>query len=182
MRDSVKFIFKTLFKIPVLILTTYAIFNIFAFSLTYFKLLGFSYVVMQTAVENNYIPPQEMNTLNAYLASITNTGVVDSAKLILTNPNNPSATSASVRRQYGAAITVGVEAHYKFIWPLMPKEQLSNTSEGFIGYGPNANSNFSGFASDAELERRRKELENNKDNNIRIMYTVPGLQYYPDLL
>ena len=70
MSDGVKFIFKTLLKVPIIILVTYAIFNAFAFSLSYFKILGFSYVAMQTAVENNYLPTQELNTLTTYLTDL----------------------------------------------------------------------------------------------------------------
>lgn len=180
MNSSIKFIFKTLFKVPVYILISYTIFNVFAFSLTYFKLLGFSYVVMQTAVENNYIPASEMTTLNNYLASISNTGVIDKAELILTNSKDSSIASATKRRQYGMPVTVGVKAHYKFIFPLMPKDQLNSTSGGFIGY--DSNKTFSGYASTQELENRRKKLENNTKNNIILEYTVPGLKYYPDLL
>ena len=182
MNSSIRFIFKTLTKIPITILAVYAVFNIFAFSLTYFKLLGLSYVVMQTAVENNYLPTEEYNTLNNYLQSITDTGVVDNASIIIQDPNDTTIKPATQKRQYGMPVTVGVQAHYKFIWPLMPKEQLNDTSSGFIGYGSNANANFSGYASDGELESRREDLEDNQQNMIKIQFTVPGLKYYPDLL
>ncbi len=171
MSDSVKFIFKTLIKVPCIIMVSFAIFNAFAFGLTYFKLLGFSYVLMQTAVENNYIPAAEKGTLDSYLQSIASTGVVDNASIVL--PDN-------TRKQYGVPVKVGVTAHYRFIWPLTPKDQLNNTSEGFIGYGTGAKSSFSGFADGGTLEQRRKAIENNTQNNITIEYTVPGLKYYPD--
>lgn len=179
MSDSVKFIFKTLIKIPVAIMAAYLVFNAFAFGLTYFKLLGFSYVVMQTAAENNYIPAEQLITLNSYLDGISNTGVVDNVVLVLVDP--VTGHDASVRTQYGAPVTVGVSAHYKFIWPLTPKDQLQNTSEDFIGYDSSPGA-FSGFADEATLEQRRAEIENNTDNNINIIYTVPGLKYYPDLI
>lgn len=178
MTSGVKFIFKTLTKIPIIIVITYAIFNAFAFGLTYFKLLGFSYVVMQTAVENNYLPPQELNTLNKYLDSIADTGVIDNAKIV-TKDENGSEKDATERRQYGVPVTVGVSAHYKFIWPLTPREQLSNKNEQFIGMSDNTA--FSGFADDGTLQSRREEYENNEKNNIKIVYTVPGLKYYPDM-
>ena len=180
MSDGVKYIFRTIFKVPIIILVVYAIFNVFAFSLTYFRLLGFSYVVMQTAVENNYIPPEEMNTLNKYLQSITDNGVVGDAEIVISNEEDASILPADRRRQYGSPVTVGVKAQYKFIWPLTPKEQLTNTSGGFIGYGSNTGS-FSGYASTSTLEARRKALEDNKNNNINITYTVIGLKYYSDL-
>lgn len=171
MSDSVKFIFKTLIKVPCMIIVSFMIFNAFAFGLTYFKILGFSYVLMQTAIENNYIPASEKGTLDNYLQSIANTGVVDNAKIVI--PDN-------TRQQYGKPITVGVTAHYRFIWPLTPKDQLNDTSSGFEGYGSNTSA-FSGYADDATLEQRRQDIENNTQNNITITYTVPGLKYYPDL-
>lgn len=67
MSDEVKFIFKTLLKVPVIIVVSFIILNIFAFFFIYFKVLGLSYVVMQTAVENNYLPPTEVSTLNNYV-------------------------------------------------------------------------------------------------------------------
>lgn len=202
MSDSVKFIFKTLIKVPCIIMVTFFIFNIFAFSFTYFKLLGFSYVVMQTAVENNYIPEAERITLNNYLDNLANTAVIDDAGLILVGRDSTESTvNARTKRQYGSSVTVGVYAHYKPIWPLTPRDQLQNTNETFIGLDDNAQ--FSGYADKAELERRREDISNSgyqgiqdtQDqtqmdagpdstgmfNYIVIKYTVPGLKYYPDL-
>lgn len=177
--SSVRYIFKVLIKLPCIILASYFVFNLFAFSVTYFRLLGFSYVVMQTAVTNNYIPPAERVSLEKYLAEITNTGVVSEAVLINTDLSSPDC--ALVKRQYGQEVTVGVSANYKWIWPLMPKDQLQNTDEQFIGYGENASTGaFSGFADEATLQRRREEISDRK-HNIYIAYTVPGLKYYPDL-
>lgn len=181
MAENVKFIFKTLIKVPCIIMVSFFVFNAFAFGLTYFKLLGLSYVVMQTAVENNYIPATELDTLNNYLANISNTGVIDNARIVLSDPNNSSIKDATQKRQYGQPVTVGITAHYRFIWPLTPKDQLANTSDQFIGYGQKESSNFSGFADDGTLEERRMEIENNQNNNITLIYTVPGLKYYPDL-
>ena len=53
MAENVKFIFKTLIKVPIIIFVTYFIVNLFAFTVSYFRLLGVSYVVLQTAIENN---------------------------------------------------------------------------------------------------------------------------------
>ena len=62
MTDGVKFIFKTLIKVPVYIVAAFGIFNIFAFCFIYFRLLGVSYVVQQTAIENTY-PGKLMGSL-----------------------------------------------------------------------------------------------------------------------
>lgn len=175
MSDSVKFIFKTLLRVPVIIVASYLVFNIFAFSLTYFRLLGVSYVVMQTAVENNYIPEAENNSLTAYLDSLQ-TQILEDTALVLEDEENPGIPPATERRQYGSEVTVGVTGNYKFIWPLTPRDQTANEGEGFSGLSGNS---FSGYANESTLESRREA--NISDNNITIVYTVPGLKYYPDL-
>lgn len=67
MEDGVKFIFKTLIKIPCFIVIAYIIFNLFCFSITYFKMMGASYAIMQVSMENNYIPETELKSLNGYV-------------------------------------------------------------------------------------------------------------------
>lgn len=177
MTDSVKFIFKTLIKVPVIIMVSFFIFNLFAFGLTYFRLLGFSYVVMQTAVENNYLPKAELDTLNKYLEHIANTAVVENAFIVIKDENDDAILPATERRQYGMPITVGVSADFRFIWPLTPRDQLQDPSSGFVGLDRDGNQAFSGFADANTLESRRE----GSWNTIRIIYTVPGLRYYPDL-
>lgn len=170
MQDNVKFIFKTLIKVPVIILITYFIFNIFAFTFTYFRLLGLSYVVMQTAVENNFIPPEEKNTLVDYLNSLETAMVSDLKIGCDTNQGNdseeyglceditdPQYSGENRKVQYGTPITVTVSANYNFIFPLVNTAQPD---------GPHAD----GLV-----------YNENKDNNIKITYVVPGLKYYPDL-
>jgi hypothetical protein len=77
MEDGVKFIFKTLIKVPCIIFVAYLILNMLMFSYTYFKLLGMSYVVMQTCVENNYLPNSEFTDLLKYVDDLnTNTFAV----------------------------------------------------------------------------------------------------------
>jgi len=174
--DSVKFIFKTLIKVPIFIMVTYIIFNIFAFSITYFRLLGFSQVLVQTAVRNNFIPPEEFIILQNYLDSITDTYVIAEASIVIEEEGSdiPVATE---RRQYGEPVTVGVQARFSPIWPLSPRDQLIDQEDGIPGFG----GDFGGFAGEAELEARRAALRAAENANIRIVYTVPGLRYYPDL-
>ena len=76
MTDSVKFIFKTLIKVPIFIFVAFFILNIFSIAFIYFKMLGLSYVVMQTAVENNYLPDSEVSMILTYLNDISN-GIVE---------------------------------------------------------------------------------------------------------
>lgn len=180
MADSVKFIFKTLIKVPVMIMVFYLVFNLFAFSFTYFRVMGISYVIMQTAVENNYLPESELNTLQNYVDSIANTAMVSEGRILLNDPKSPIADDATVRRQYGSEVAVGVSVNYTFIWPLSQRDQLKNPDEGFIGYGGNESA-FSGFADSATLEARRNDDRRAVRNNIEIVYRVPGLKYYPDL-
>ena len=59
MTGTVKSIFKTLVKVPVTIIVAYFIINLVLFSYFYFRFAGVSYVIMQTAMENNYIPETE---------------------------------------------------------------------------------------------------------------------------
>lgn len=179
MTDGVRRVFKILILVPCIIFVSYLIFNIFSFTFTYFRLLGFANTVRQVAVENNYLPEQELQTLQNYLDDITNTGVVDSASIIVYVENEDGSVSdASIRQQYGEAVTVGVQAHYRFVMPLTPKEQFTNTNDTLDGLN---GSGFGGYASGDILEERRKQYEENPSNNIIIKYTVPGLKYYPDL-
>lgn len=169
MNDSVKFIFRTLLKVPIIILVSYFIFNIFAFAFTYFRLLGFSYVAMQTVVENNFIPPEEAQTLQNYLDSLE-TSIVSNLQVGCdTNTSNDAASGGAamdldggenVRVQYGTPVTVTVSARYTWVFPLV------NT----MATGPDDSAHADGL-----------QYNENSNNNIVISYTVPGLKYYPDL-
>lgn len=68
--SSITFIFKTLIKVPCIIFVAFFIMNCFAFMFIYFKVLGFSYVLMQEAVENNYIPPRQAGQIAQYLLNL----------------------------------------------------------------------------------------------------------------
>lgn len=82
MEDGVKFIFRTLIKIPCFVIIAYIIFNLFCFSITYFKMMGASYAIMQVSMENNYIPKTELDSLNSYVQqfnSASNNGNITEA-------------------------------------------------------------------------------------------------------
>ena len=162
MSDSVKMVFKTLIKIPIIIMISYLIANILFFSISYFKILGVSYIVMQTAIKNNFIPATEQQTLETYMNSLE-TGVLENVTI--------RGTDFTQRRQYGESITVGVEAHFNFILPLMPTEYNGRVS------------GLNGTASgpDSALADARAAAEAQKEPNIVIEYTIPGMKYYPDL-
>lgn len=186
MSDSVKFIFKTLIKVPCYIMVAYMLLNLFAFSFTYFRVLGFSYVVMQTAVENNYIPTSEKNQLNKYLDEITQSAFVSNAYIVYNSNSrtdgiieegvDTTIPSAEERRQYGRPVRVGVAFNYTFIWPLMPNQQVQDGKNAVAGLGGTDSASL----SQAQLDQAREDVKST--NSIEIVYTVPGLKYYPDLI
>lgn len=210
MADSVKYIFKTLIKVPCIILVCYMILNAFMFVYSYFKVLGLSYVVMQTAVENNYLPNDQLAMLDdyakslAYNKSLAKGSVLSHCRVVpgkLTvteaatggwgDGNSPwtagwepkSDGSARIRHQYGASVTCGVVAKLDFIWPLDTREVLDNPDDQYLGW--NSTGTFGGFADDSALESRRADKGDGTSanrNNVVIMFTVPGLKYYPDLM
>lgn len=187
MQDGVKFIFRTLLKVPIIILVSFAVFNVFAFSLSYFKILGISYVAMQTAVENNYIPSEEGTTIAGYLANTVSTYMLENPRLTCTTATGTSISDGSRwlgmenRVQYGGEVNVRLTAHYRFVWPLQPKEQTTAGKRANVNAVAGQNGTGASFLNDRQLENARMEYENNPNNNIVIEYTVPGLKYYPDL-
>ena len=146
MSDSVKFIFKTLIKVPVLIFIAYMFLNIFAFFFIYFKTLGLSYVVMQETVENNFMTQSEFNQMNDYLEKINEIPLVVNASIIygkgsdgkpvycpvnssnrmtgysgsIHGPSGRTVTTDSAfhKSNYGTAKTVGIHCEFKIVWPL----------------------------------------------------------------
>lgn len=212
MSDSVKFIFKTLTKVPIIIFTIFFVFNVFAFFFIYFKMLGISYVVMQTAVENNFIPRAEFNTIEDYLLNIANITNVESAGLIIGTsgdiieyvPANDRAhktrvsadgvetnagtfsfgEGATAKHQYGRNVTCGVYCNYTIIWPLDyrytgDRNAITDRSNPYNNgnYTYNDVSGYDGVAGTGKASY----LSAFARIPIRIVYTVPGLKYYPDL-
>ena len=179
MSDGVKFIFKTLIKVPCYIMVAYFILNIFAFAHTYFKMLGFSYVVMQTAVENNYLPETEYNQLKAYLDRQTTAFCVNPT-ILVNDPSDATITPAYgnpySRRQYGSKVAVGVAYDFRMIWPLMPiSADEASTGQSDAG--------INDWNTNVAIETANP-WDTNTDrgwNRVEIRYTVPGLKYYPDL-
>lgn len=176
MSDGVKFIFKTLIKVPCIIVVVYALFNIFFFSLTYFKMLGVSYAVMQTAIENNYLPESERISLQSYIDNISQGEFVYDATLIcdangdgVWGPyTNTGVTGAEYlsRTQYGSTVRVGVSFKYKMIWPLRQADELDQNDDSASGV------NVLGYNEAGDVTQ----------GGLKITYEVPGLKYYPDLL
>lgn len=63
MADGVKFVFKTLFKVPVIILAAYLIMNVLGIVTTYFKVQGVQYGLENIVVENNYVSQSDLTKL-----------------------------------------------------------------------------------------------------------------------
>lgn len=201
MADNVKFIFKSLIKVPIFIFVAFFIFNIFTFFFIYFKMLGISYVVMQTAVENNYLPQQELTTLNEYMTSLNNISYVENAHIVVDNDTSGATLyngsgnyldekgnakalksdghNSVTRRQYGNYIVTGVYCKYRIIWPLQYVETMHNTSAGVAGMN-NRNHNTV-ETSNTVLANRRSDSKHAVLIPIKLVYTLPGLKYYPDL-
>lgn len=167
MSDDVKFIFKTLIKVPVIIFECYLVFNVFCFMFIFFKTLGIQYVVMQTVVENNYVPDADMAQLEEYL------GDLQDIQFVVPQDNDGNKTELIVsgdnlRTQYGNVKECGVRVCYQFQWPLRPDQQSNN-----------------GVAVDGFNAGQAGDYTNSGPLNIvipiKITYKVPGLQYYPDL-
>lgn len=163
MTDSVKFIFMTLIKVPCIIFAAFFVFNIFAFFFIYFKMLGFSYVVMQEVVENNYINGSQLNQLNAQFAAIDDIPLAENTNIIVglspsvdsTGKNIPACynkatgsivlttnmgagttvfgDSALTKTQYGRQKTIGVHCDYTIVWPLSHNNAMQTSGTGGTG-------------------------------------------------
>lgn len=201
MADNVKFIFKSLIKVPIFIFVAFFIFNIFTFFFIYFKMLGISYVVMQTAVENNYLPQQELTTLNKYMTSLNKISYVENAHIVVDNDTSGATLyngsgnyldengnakalksdghNSVTRRQYGNYIVTGVYCKYRIIWPLQYVETMHDTTAGVAGMN-NGNHNTV-ETSNTTLANRRSDSRHAVLIPIKLVYTIPGLKYYPDL-
>ena len=202
MSDEVKFIFKTLIKVPIMIFVAYVILNIFAFFFIYFKALGMSYVIMQTAVENNYLPTTELRTLYSTINGWNNgqpNGIpmVENASIVLDyngntpvvmtniNDTSPSGTDdARYRRQYGKNVTCGLTLNYTIIWPLSHRETLEGADLDSTGDTVGVGGFNGGGAAVTTDTNRLRQLRERKAFTfpITLTYTVPGLKYYPDML
>lgn len=194
MADGVKFIFKTLIKVPIIIAVSYGVFNIFAFCFIFFKVLGLSYVIMQTAVENNYLPQRELEQLYDYVKQmeediymIENADIIvgyDGTNYIVTGGDMSPATidnDARHKVQYGKTVTIGITCDYIFIWPLDYRTNSSGDVERSEGFYGNSGTVDTGFSDESIKDAIDNNTAIETNNNIVITYTVPGLKYYPDL-
>lgn len=177
MSDTVKMVFKTLFKVPMIICISFLIFNLFAFVNSYLTLFGAYYVAVSTAIENNYIPSSEQQALEDYFDNIS-TQMLRNVRF-----TSGSCVGESERVQYGTEVTIGVEADFHYITPLMPREMYGgditdpNDNTGKVtGLRESTSDNTINELTEAEREAKR-----NKAFTFGFENEVPGLRYYADL-
>lgn len=171
MRNGIYFIFKTLIKVPCYIFISYLVFNIFAFGYSYLQVLNIFYTVNGIVMENNYIPTHQLSTLNQQMDRIE-TRMLKNVQLTSSTPDR-----LSERKQYGETITIGVEASFHWMWPIMPHEQFGGV------YGTDTDTPFQG-----KPQYRNKtweqvnSMKNNNGNGFKILieHQAPALKYYAD--
>ena len=173
MASTVKFIFITLMKVPLLVIAAFFLFNIFAFSISLFQVMTLTNVAKQVAVENNFIPPEERHMFQRHMNFM-------SSRETLSNVRFTDNTNFT-RAQYGNNQTIGIEAQFHFIFPLLPNQQ--RTGDGFVIGMQDTDRAGLGVAwlDEIQLEQERELRRNNPLNMIRFEFQVPGLRYYPDL-
>lgn len=199
LEDGVKFIFKTLIKVPVIIFVSYLIFNLFSYTVAYFRLYSAAQVVNDVVMENNYIPSNMVQELKTYMDDN-----VSSNLLVLSNTSIPGVTvetskdgasynnaidtsgHGTGRVQYGGTAKVTVQGRLIWLNPLTnsKEEYLNNGVSGLDGTTTttkNVTSELTarGFngSSTGIIKRNGVTLE----NNIKFEFTVPCMKYYADI-
>lgn len=181
MSDGVKFIFKTLIKVPFIICVSFFIFNIFAFTVSYFRIVGASNTLQQAIMDNNYLVKSDYDTFEGY-TEMLKTKCLDNIQIIVDTDGNDYPDNyhwKNEREQYGNVITCGITARFKPIIPLIYTETLE---DGKVkGYESTETGASGGTKTGAELERLRKEKNEKAEGNITVVTKVVGMQYYSDL-
>lgn len=140
MSDGVKFIFKTLIKVPIIIAIVLFLFNIFNFVMYYTRLYTLTQMVESIVMENNYIPADLRDTVVDYSASMSNrnrsflrnidivdeeynkdTGAVTSNRLWLSfaNSNTVHYSTDYAKLQYGNSRRITVQGAFVWVIPLV---------------------------------------------------------------
>lgn len=178
---DVKFIFKTLAKVPIMIMVAFSLFNIFAFTISYFRIVGASYTLQQAVMDNNFLTQADLESYNAYLSSLETSYLTDIHVVINTDAgevNTDRTTFINDRHQYGNVVDVGVASTYRFIMPLDIRQQTVGET-GVQGMDGARGTKSSQYLSNSEMEAKRER--NVVGGNIDVVTTVVGLQYYSDL-
>lgn len=203
MENGVAWIFKTLIKVPVIIAVSFLILNIFAFTVSYFRVVGAANTLQRAVMDNNFLTTADKESFEEYLKGLETSYLTDIHYVINTDANKNTAVSAdsfkdaprtgrgaiieNKRRQYGNTIDVGIVAQYKFILPLQHVEMVEGGA--VAGFGGMANS-ASGRMIDASGTRGMVAGVDNGTNSARaskfantisVVTRVIGMQYYSDL-
>lgn len=182
MSDGVKFIFKTLIKVPFIICVSFFIFNIFAFTVSYFRIVGASNTLQQAIMDNNYLVKSDKDTFDKYCINLRTPCLTDIQLIVDTDGNDypDNYHWKNEREQYGNVITCGITAKFRPIIPLIYTETLE---DGKVkGYGTMEAAGVSGgIKSGADIEDDRKIKNEKAVGNITVVTKVVGMQYYSDL-
>lgn len=205
MSDGVKFIFKTLIKVPIIILISYFIFNIFSYTVAYFRLYSAAQMINSIVMENGYLPGDEtdettlLGQVKKYMDDNVSSnllipvgGNVCPGVTIETNGKSTSGSVAdgnNVRVQYGGEAKVTVSGHLVWLMPLV-NVKGEYLKDGVNGISTSDGTAYTGVIADAEAERERRGFKDGNDassgvtnnkSNITFTYTVPCLKYYSDI-
>lgn len=190
---------------------SFGIFNIFAFTISYFRLVSASNTIQQAIMSNNYLTDADMETFSNYLGNLETTYLRDIKVVLNTNVDNPSNPvyepdkelvlnnndSACIRenkrRQYGTLVDCGVVANYTFILPLQYAGSKDSIIGGDVnGFGKHAEQIYdqSGgvnagheqrYLYGADYDKNSDETKARFRNKISVVNRVVGMQYYSDL-
>lgn len=192
MDDGIKYVFKTLVKIPIIVIVCYFFLNLFTFASAYLRMQGASNTIQRVVMDYNYLTQNDIETLEEYLAGIDErSSYLNNVQLIINTDNafqqdNPDSYRVNNRQQYGVSVACGVTAKYTPVLPLITTYGDMLESGEVEGYGNGSatdESSGGGFkdfeAIQAESDRRLAEVTEN--NNMTFVNTVIGMQYYSDL-
>lgn len=178
---DVKFIFKTLAKVPIYIMIAFSVLNLFAFTLSYFRIVGASYTLQQAVMDNNFLTQADLDSYNKYLDKLETSYLTDVHVVINTDAGEVDTTRTTFineRHQYGNVVDIGVASTYRFIMPLDIRQQTVG-EKGVQGMEGLAGTKTSTYLTKEEMKAKRER--NVVGGNIDVVNTVVGLQYYSDL-
>lgn len=200
MEDGVKFIFKTLIKVPVIIAITYLIFNIFSFTVAYFRLYSVAQMVNSIVMENNYIPGTPTDDaasgtlygqINDYIKNNVSTTLLQDVRVVVDTEPTDGITSDNTRVQYGKTANVSVSGRFVWLLPLV-NIQGEYLTDGVGGIGGAQGTGATVANPEAILAERGfgdgtgyNEAaigDHGAQSQIRFEYSVPCMKYYSDLL
>lgn len=172
MSDTVKSIFKTIIAVPIIVCIVTFVFNIFAFTTSYFKLLGMSQVIQNVVIQNNYIPADELSVLEDSMDAME-TAVLQNVHLV-------NQWNVTTKRQYGESVECGISARYLVAIPGMP---VKNSADGPANQGTSQSQMFDNDPNTIMPDNPTGKtiFDRGIGVTITIKYTVPGMRYYPDM-